>query len=75
MKKQTLLYVPLVLLFLLAMTALVQHGSRTFMMMSRTINQSSSIRIPFELQKAKVVYVLPEASGSRNAGRRHAHGD
>ena len=62
MKKKTLLYIPLVLLFLLAMTALVQHGNRTFMLLSRTVNQSSSIRIPFELQKSKVVYVLPEAA-------------
>ncbi|MEP6903585.1 MAG: hypothetical protein ABJA66_17815 [Actinomycetota bacterium] len=62
MKKRTFLYIPLILFFILAMTALVQHGNRTVIMLSRTVNQSSSIRIPFKLQKSKVIYVLPEAS-------------
>src|SRR5215213_11283181 len=62
MKKRTYLYIPLILLFILSMTALVQHGNRVFLMLSRTINQSGSIRVPFEIQKGKIVYVLPEAS-------------
>ncbi|HEY0459356.1 MAG TPA: SpoIIE family protein phosphatase [Pyrinomonadaceae bacterium] len=62
MKKRTLLYIPLILLFILSMTALVEHSNRVFLMLSRTVNQSGSIRVPFELQKAKVLYVLPEAA-------------
>ena len=62
MKKRTLLYVPLMILFVISMTALIQHGSRTFMMLNRTVNQNSSIRIPFELERTKVAGVLPEAS-------------
>jgi sigma-B regulation protein RsbU (phosphoserine phosphatase) len=62
MKKRTFLYIPLVLFFILAMTALVQHGDRTLLLLSRTINQSTSIRIPFELQQRKVLYILPEAT-------------
>ena len=61
MKKRTLLYVPLIILFVIAMTALIQHGRRTLMMLDRTVNQNTSIRIPFELERAKVVGVLPEA--------------
>src|SRR5215213_5849165 len=62
MKKRTYLYIPLILLFILSMTALVQHGNRVFLMLSRTINQSGSVRVPFEIQRGKIVYVLPEAS-------------
>ena len=51
MKKRTFLYIPLILFFILAMTALVQHSNRALLMLSRTINQSTAIRIPFELQK------------------------
>ena len=62
MKKRTYLYIPLILLFILSMSALVQHGNRTFLMLSRTINQSGAIRAPFEIQNGRVLYVLPEAS-------------
>jgi phosphoserine phosphatase RsbU/P len=62
MKKRTFLYIPLIFLFILSMTALFQHASRVYPMLNRTINQSGSIRVPFEIQRGKVLHVLPEAA-------------
>lgn len=62
MKKPTLLYIPLIFLFIVSMTVLVQHGNRVFLLLDRIVNQSSSIRAPFEISKGKIVYALPEAA-------------
>ncbi len=62
MKKRTLLYVPLIILFAISTAVLVQHGSRVFLMLSRIVNQSSSVRAPFEADNGKILAVLPEAA-------------
>jgi sigma-B regulation protein RsbU (phosphoserine phosphatase) len=61
MKKRTLLYIPLVFLFVLSMTALIQHGKRVAMVLTRIAYQSDSVRVPFEFQKGRIVNLLPEA--------------
>jgi len=62
MKKRVYLYIPLVILFVLSMIALAEHVNRAWLLLSRTINQSSSIRFPFETQKGKIIYATPEAT-------------
>jgi sigma-B regulation protein RsbU (phosphoserine phosphatase) len=62
MKKRAFLYIPLILLFILSMTVLVQHGRRVSMMLSRAVYQNESVRVPFEIQRGKIFAVLPEAA-------------
>ena len=61
MKKRTLLYIPLVFLFILSLVVLIQHGNRISKGLRRFVNQSESIRVPFEIQNGKIVNLLPEA--------------
>lgn len=56
------IYIPLGLLFILTMTVLVQHSYRVSKGLGRLVNQSESIRVPFEIKNGKIVNLLPEAS-------------
>lgn len=62
MKKPTLLYVPLLLLFLLAAVVFAQHSSRVFDTLIRLVNQSESVRVPFELKNGRIKLPLAEAT-------------
>ncbi|MDQ6786778.1 MAG: SpoIIE family protein phosphatase [Acidobacteriota bacterium] len=62
MKKPTLLYIPLTLLFLLTAIVFIQHSSRVFGSLKRLVNQSESVRVPFEFEKGKIKMALPEAA-------------
>lgn len=61
MNKRTLLYIPLVLFFALSAVVFVRHAERTIPGVVRLLNQSTSIRVPFENTKSGVVAMLPEA--------------
>jgi len=62
MKKPTLLYIPLLLLFLLTATVMVLHSGRVFQSLGRLIFPATSVRIPFEFSKHKVGEPMPEAA-------------
>lgn len=64
MKNRNLFYIPLLLVFLLTIVVFFQHGSRVTSGLSRLINQSSSIRVPFEAKNGSIVTLLPEASAA-----------
>lgn len=64
MKNRTLLYIPLLLLFALSLIAFFQHAGRVLPGVERLINQSTSIRVPFESSMGKIVDMLPEASAA-----------
>jgi phosphoserine phosphatase RsbU/P len=61
MKRATLLYIPLLLLFLLTATVFVQHSARVVRSLGRLAFQSSSVRIPFDLGSHRAVNLMPEA--------------
>jgi sigma-B regulation protein RsbU (phosphoserine phosphatase) len=61
MKRATLLYIPLLLLFLLTAAAFVQHSARVARSLNRMAFPSSSVRIPFDLGGHKAVNLMPEA--------------
>ncbi len=64
MKKPALLYIPLTLLFLLTAIVFAQHSSRVFGGLTRLVNQSESVRVPFEFEKKEIKTVLPEVAAA-----------
>lgn len=61
MKKKTLLYIPLLLLLLFAAGAYVPHVRAVLRVANRLLNQSSTVRIPFDVVDGRVgSYIQPE---------------
>ena len=65
MKSRILPYIALSFLLVLSIVVLVKHSSPIMASLIRLVDQSHSVRAPFELTNAKVVSMLAEAS---NAG-------
>src|SRR6185295_10083133 len=59
-----ILYIPLLVLFVLAATAYYQHARTTIVPIGRLIDQSNSVRIPFELSNGAIVDVYSEAAAA-----------
>lgn len=65
MKSRTLLlYFPLGLLFIVAMTAFVQHARPIMIALGRLADQGNAIRVPFELKNGLVTGLLSEAESA-----------
>jgi phosphoserine phosphatase RsbU/P len=62
MKNSKILYLPLLLLLIVSSVVFVQHAAPLTMAIRRLIDQSHSVRAPFELQNGEIVDVLPEAA-------------
>ncbi|MEP6946410.1 MAG: SpoIIE family protein phosphatase [Acidobacteriota bacterium] len=64
MKNSKLLYLPLLLLLFISAVVFVQHAAPLMTGLGRLIDQSRSVRFPFELRNGEIADVLPEASAS-----------
>lgn len=64
MNRRILLYIPLLILFVCAGYAYYEHALSTLVPIVRLIDQSNSVRIPFELSNGAIVDVYSEASAA-----------
>jgi len=64
MKKRGIFYIPLVLLFILSAVVYVRHAAPVLSSLNRMLFQTSWVRYPFELQRGKVIELLPEAEAA-----------
>ncbi|MEP7077130.1 MAG: SpoIIE family protein phosphatase [Acidobacteriota bacterium] len=64
MKSRTLLYIPLVLLFVLTAVVFFQHARPILISLGRLVDQSHSVRFPFEIRNGQILDVLSEAESA-----------
>ncbi|MET0753756.1 MAG: SpoIIE family protein phosphatase [Pyrinomonadaceae bacterium] len=63
MKKRTLLYIPLVILFIIALTAFAQHATRVYVGLSRIVNVAA-VRSPLLTNREGITELRPEAEAA-----------